>query len=160
MKHFSFLFFLLFLLARTTAYSQQAGAVVESVGPYTSLVDSLISNLDKTRVPTGILYDRVAGLSSLDDFTASSSSSAGHFFQRYYDLSTAAYSKPTAMFPYTQTEIHATAEQQIRGGQLPLGVLDVRFAVLDTLAEDRGTIVESGGLSTVLAPRTRYASCA
>lgn len=121
-------------------------AIPPPANDYTALIDSLIGNLDKTRIPSGILYDRVVGLFGLDSHTETAPSSGSHFFQSYLDLSTAAYSKPTKLFPYTQMEMHATVAEQLRAGQLPVGVLDVRFAVLDTLAEERGTIVESGGL--------------
>jgi Putative serine esterase (DUF676) len=116
---------------------------VEMRSSYTQLVDSLISPLDKSRIPTGILYDRVLPMMDLHRFTQYSTSSASHLFQSYFELYMAAYQ--LAAFPIERAGLRQAAEAEATaakkpGGVLPIGVLDYRFNTLDTLAEDNGSI--------------------
>lgn len=122
---------------------------VETRSTYTQLVDSLISPLDKTRVPGGILYDRILPTAGLERFNQYSSSSATHLFQSYYELYQSAYQ--LGAFPVARTGLRTAAEREataatLPGGVLPIGVLDYQFATLDTLGEDRGTIRDVNGL--------------
>ena len=121
----------------------------ETRSAYTQLVDSLISPLDKSRVPGGILYDRVLGTAGLETFNQYSSSSASHLFQSYFELYQSAYqfgALPLQRSALREAaDIEATAAKK-PGGFLPIGVLDYQFATLDTLAEDNGTIRDVNGL--------------
>ena len=62
-------------------------------GSYRFRLDSLLAALNKTQVPTGILYDRVAPLSRLDAFgqTAADTSRFEHFLQANQELWYASY---------------------------------------------------------------------
>lgn len=64
---------------------------------YTAYVDSLMQHLDKSGVTTGILYDRVTPLASLQDFNkpAADTSSYWHFIQAYSEIYRSAYSGST-----------------------------------------------------------------
>jgi hypothetical protein len=146
MKHFTLSLLALGLSLTTAAQAQQARPAPEPLDDFTLLVDSLTQHLNKSKVPAGILYDRAQGLSGLGTFTASVPSSGTHFQQSYLDLTSAAYAPPASLLPHTQRQLSDLAEGQLRAGRLPIGVLDARFGVLDTLATDRGNIYESGGL--------------
>lgn len=122
---------------------------IETRSDYTQLVDSLISPLDKSRVPGGILYDRVLGTAGLETFNQYSTSSASHLFQSYFELYQSAYQ--FGALPFQRSALRQAAETEATaakraGGFLPIGVLDYQFATLDTLAEDRGTIRDVNGL--------------
>ena len=134
------------LLGPAAAHAQTAP---DMRSQYTQLVDSLIAPLDKSRIPGGILYDRVPALAGLHTFTQYTPSSASHFFQSYFELRESAYG--LASFTQERGELRPLAEAQATaarsmGGVLPVGVLDYQFAVLDTLAEERGTIWAINGL--------------
>ena len=121
----------------------------ETRSDFTLLVDSLIANLDKSRIPTGILYDRVASAAGLHTFNQNMASSASHLFQSYFDLRQASY--VSGPFPMERAGLRKAAEAEatgarLQGGNVPIGVLDYQFATLDTLAEDRGTIRDVNGL--------------
>lgn len=166
MKPISRLAYLLpLLLCGTLATAQTKKVTTQAVAPpsnpepiliageppsdYTLLVDSLLTHLDKGRIPTGILYDRVLSLATLHGFSPTALSSATHFFQSYHELKSAAY--VLGSFPYGRAglrplAVSAASGATQQGGQLPIGLLDYQFALLDTLAEERGTIREINGL--------------
>ena len=151
MKHVTHLMLALGLFFCFSARGQALkGRVSASTpgGDYTALIDSLSQRLDKSRIPTGILYDRSLGLSGLVNPLAAQLGSGQTFRQSYYDLWTAApaAARSPTLLPYSQPALVQLADNLITAGQLPIGVLDAQFAVLDTLAEERGTIVQSGGL--------------
>ncbi|MBG8555117.1 T9SS type A sorting domain-containing protein [Hymenobacter guriensis] len=119
------------------------------VSSYTQLVDSLTAPLDKSRVPKGILYDRVPAVALLNEFTQVTPSSASHIFQSYFELRSAAYQ--SAGFPISRSEFAnmartAATATKVSYGELPIGVLDYQFGVLDTLAEEKGSIITINGL--------------
>lgn len=146
MTHVTLPLLALGLLLAVPARAQQPRPALEPLSDYTLLIDSLTQHLDKTKVPAGILYDRALGLSRLGTFTATVPSSGTHFQQSYLDLAQSAYSKPASLLPHTQRQLSNLANQELRGGNLPIGVLDARFGVLDTLAIDRGSLTEANGL--------------
>lgn len=131
------------------AASAHAQTFTDPRSQFTQLVDSLIAPLDKSRIPGSILYDRVPALANLHQFNKYTPSSASHFFQSYFELRESAYG--LSSFTLERSALRPLAEDQTTastsmGGTLPVGVLDYQFAVLDTLAEERGTIREIGGL--------------
>ena len=146
MRYFTLFFLSLSLGLATAAQAQQPRPAPEPVGDFTLLIDSLTQNLNKAKVPAGILFDRAPGHSRLGTFTPTTASSGTHFQQSYMDLASAAYVRPAALLPHTQGQLTDLADAQLRAGRLPIGVLDARFGVLDTLSLNRGNIYESGGL--------------
>lgn len=131
------------------AQAVHAQTIPDTRSQYTQLVDSLISPLDKSRIPSGILYDRVPSSALLHAFNQYTSSNASHFFQSYFELRESAYS--LAAFPIEHGELRPLAEAEATGatkmgGLLPVGILDYQFAVLDTLAEEKGSIRAVNGL--------------
>lgn len=67
----------------------------ETPSTYQLSADSVLQGLDKSQVPTGILYDRTAGTAYLDLFNRAhndlDTSSVQHFLQAYYELRMATY---------------------------------------------------------------------
>lgn len=146
MRYFTLFLLSLSLSLTTAAQAQQPRPAPAPLDDFTLLIDSLTQNLNKAKVPAGILYDRAQGFSRLGTFTPATPSSGTHFQQSYMDLASAAYVRPAALLPHTQGQLTDLADAQLRAGRLPIGVLDARFGVLDTLSLDRGNIYESGGL--------------
>ncbi|MBT9394433.1 T9SS type A sorting domain-containing protein [Hymenobacter sp. NST-14] len=141
------------LLAAAPLFTQPAQAqrlppvttyAVEAPSLYTQLIDSLTAPLSKSGIPGNILYDRVPSIAQLHSFTPASVSNGSHFLQSYFELRTAAFDK--SAFPYERAALRTAIDQIAGGGQVPIGLLDYRFAVLDTLAEEKGTIRASNGL--------------
>ncbi|MGI4875822.1 MAG: hypothetical protein ACRYFX_32085 [Janthinobacterium lividum] len=98
--------------------------------------DSLLLALDKSQIPTHILYDRVAGLARLDWFNLlhndPDTSRVQHFMQAYYELHAADYTAhPT--HPCRQTLADNAAHYRQRDTLL-LGVLRYRFNYIDSNA--------------------------
>ena len=113
-------------------------------GSYRYRMDSLLTTLNKTQVPTAILYDRVFPLARLDVFgqTAADTSRFEHFLQANQELYYASYS-------YTGLDASANlrerAAQQQQAGIVPIGLLHYRFNLLDTLAVQNNQFSQPGG---------------
>ena len=107
----------------------------EPVGGGQHRADSLLALLDKSQIPTGILYDRVPALAQLRVFgqPAGNADTTGvqHFLQAYYELRAAAYAADGR--PCRQL---LADNAQVRGQRdtVLLGVLRYRFNYLDPLA--------------------------
>lgn len=86
MKHF----FLLLLLLVSWPGVSQTYRCTEAVSRQQRTADSLLVPLDKSQIPTHILYDRVAPLALLDGFNLRyqnpDTSSVRHYLQAYYEL--------------------------------------------------------------------------
>ena len=161
MKHF-YLFGLALLLS-LSAYAQRpiGGATTNAAGgggtgpveyipaeetPWSHVADSMLYYLDKSQIPSGILYDRVvpyAALPYFDRFQADTSSVA-HLRQAYLELWLAAYNRQA--FALTPSQLREKADALVRGGTVPLAVLDYRLHYLDTMAVYRNQLVLQNGL--------------
>ena len=62
----------------------------ETISRQQRVADSLMQHLDKSQIPTRVLYDRVAGLAALDVFNRvyddPDTSDVHHFLQGYYEV--------------------------------------------------------------------------
>ena len=98
--------------------------------------DSLLQALDKSQVPTHVLYDRVFGLAALDVFNRvynnPDTSDVHHYLQAYYELHVANYAN-TGAEPCRQV-LADNAAYYRRQGTVLLGVLRYRFNYLDSNA--------------------------
>lgn len=119
-------------------------------GSYRFRLDSLLTALNKTQVPTGILYDRVLPLARLDVFgqrpTADTSRFA-HFLQANQELWYASYTC-TGLGASADVRTRAAAQQQ--AGVVPIGLLHYRFNLLDTLAVQNNLFSQPDGDSGAL----------
>jgi hypothetical protein len=118
-------------------------------GSYRFRLDSLLTALNKSQVPTGILYDRVAPLARLDVFgqTAADTSRFEHFLQANQELWYASY---RSVGVGSSLKVRARAAQQQQAGMVPLGVLHYRFNLLDTLAVENNLFSQPDGAAGAL----------
>lgn len=96
--------------------------------------DRRIANLNKSLIPSGILYDRVVPLARLDVFNQraqADTSSYTHFGQAHYELYNASYAPPVILNPDTLDARSARFKQTT---VVPIGVLYYNFHKIDTLA--------------------------
>jgi hypothetical protein len=84
MKHLYYLLLPIFIISLNTLAQNQ---------DYTAQVDYYFQHLDKSQVPTGILYERVFPAADVGRFTNTSidTTSAFHFFTAFDELQTADY---------------------------------------------------------------------
>nr|MDQ2770014.1 T9SS type A sorting domain-containing protein [Bacteroidota bacterium] len=114
-------------------------------GSYRFRLDSLLTALNKSQVPTGILYDRVFPLARLDVFgqrPAADTSRFAHFLQANQELWQASYTCTGLGSP---TDIRTRAAAQQKSGIVPLGLLHYRFNLLDTLAVQHNLLSQPDG---------------
>ena len=122
-------------------------------------VDSLTQHLNRSGVPTGILYDRVLPLAALNSFGLGAqpdTASAAYFHQAYFELRNAAYNP--AAFPLSAQALRDKGRQFLRRDSVAVAVLDYRFNYLDTLAVYDGLLLEANRLYYDVAspPRSPY----
>lgn len=108
----------------------------EAVSGFQHKADSLLQRLDKTQVPTGILYDRVSSQAALHAFNRANgnadTSNVNHFLQAYYELHAADYRNPHTA-PCRQV-LRDNARYYAERGQILIGALRYRFNYIDTNA--------------------------
>ena len=126
---------------------------------YSVSIDSMTQHLDRSRVATGILYDRVLPLAMLPSFSQGAqpdTASAGYFYQAYLELRNAAYT--ATAFPLTLPQLRAKGRQFLRHDSVALAVLDYKVNYLDTLAVYDNLLLETNRLYYDVAspPRSPY----
>jgi len=148
MKQLSLLFFalLLSLPGRAQQFNTLPPVYVPETTAWGHSVDSLLQYVDKSRIASGILYDRVLPLAALpyfDRFRADTSS-AEHLRQAYLELYLSAYNQ--AGFAHTPSQLRERAQALARRDSVPLAVLDYRLHYLDTLAVYHNQLSLQNGL--------------
>lgn len=150
MKNF-FLFWLIIFQA-TNSHAQVKSKVNPTTPPiaildtttYFGKMEFILSNLDKSKITTGILYDRVFKLAHFEEFTGSGitdTSSSELFIRANYELYKASYNPGTLVSPVTLSS--QISHAQIVNGYIPIGIISHAYNELDTLA------LQSGGLTIV-----------
>ena len=117
--------------------------------------DRRIANLNKSLIPSGILYDRVVPLARLDVFNQraqADTSSYTHFGQAHYELYNASYAPPVILNPDTLDARSARFKQTT---VVPIGVLYYNFHKIDTLALRDNLLSVSNDLYYDVAGRPR-----
>lgn len=114
--------------------------------PWSHVADSVLQHLDKSQIPSGILYDRVVPYAALPyfDYFQPDTSSIDHLRQAYLELWMAAYNRQA--FVFTPTQLREKGDALARQGTVPLAVLDYRLHYLDTLAVYHNQLVVQNGL--------------
>jgi hypothetical protein len=108
-------------------------------------MDSLFAPLDKGRVSTGILYDRVMPLANIHLFNTPQGpaiSDYSFYCQAYFELYEAAYSNTGWLKPL---HLQAWAEGEALKKNYTLGVLDFEFNNIDSNAVFNGLLNISNG---------------
>jgi hypothetical protein len=123
-----------------------ANAQSQSPLTFTQAMDSLLAPLDKSRIPTGILYERVEPFANIDLFNISSPdpfiSEYSFFCQTYFELYNAAYNRSSWLKP---DYLKAWAEGEALQGKYTVGVLDYQFNMIDSNAVNNGLLTYSNG---------------
>jgi len=113
-----------------------------SNSPYTHVVDSLFMHVDKSKVKTGILYDRVFPFARLDKFTSKDTTGYDHFRQAYSELYTAHYhAKGHLLSPDDWDDI---VDWQRFKKTLPIGVMDMKYNQTKTNALEKHLLIRKG----------------
>lgn len=95
---------MVFLIVSQTAFAQVAASApyYGDTAVYRNKMDYYFYPLDKTRIPTGILYDRVFPVANLERYTGfngQDTTSSDQFHQAYYELYSASYQNQTWKLP-------------------------------------------------------------
>jgi len=101
---------------------------------YKAGIDAYLLNLNKSQIPTGILYDRAYPLAGLHQFNKggiSDTSSYAHFKQAYFELYEANYN-PVSMDSLGQ--LKKTVTQSLLANEVPIGIINYNFSLIDTTA--------------------------
>ncbi len=130
----------------------KAYSCAEPVSHFQHLADSLLGYLDKTQIRTGILYDRVSGMASLDVFghyyNDADTSGVNHFLQAYYELHVADYYN-SGTEPCRQL-LRDNARYHAERGEALVGALRYRFNYIDTNAVRNNQLMWSNGPNSQL----------
>lgn len=111
--------------------------------------DYILQNLDKSQIPTQILYDRVFPLARLDAFNkgTSDTSSYDHFIQAVSELYHSSYSITNVLPP---DALEALITEQRLAGNIAIGIIHYQINWIDTLALDNNLLqVQNGFLYDV-----------
>lgn len=128
MKHFYYFLTFLFLTVLTTQAQNQ---------DFTSQVDYYFQHLDKSKIPTGILYERVFPAADVGRFanTSIDTTSALHFLTAFDELQTADY---TGRWQPAFTIIDNLSAKPPY--EVPVGVIHIDYNTIDELAMEDGLL--------------------
>lgn len=135
------IFTLLLSLFGVSGFAQDAPDSLVVQPPYTVIVDSALHHLDKSRVPHGILYDRVYPFAQLTELEEGDTISIGYFLQAFSELQRARYGEEPnddSAFTYRNARNIITGENL--SNRLPLLVLNARYATVDTTSVADGRL--------------------
>lgn len=109
---------------------------------YVKTTDSLLQYLDKSRMSTAILYDRVFPMANVQAFNSSRADTSAnkHFRQAYKEMFDAAYNKQNWLPPTIVSKI-AQGKALVKA-TVPMAIANYRFNVIDTNALVNGTIIQ------------------
>ena len=119
--------FIIFSFYLTLVYASDAQVVWDTL-PYKQFADFKLQNLNKSIIPTGILYDRVMPMADierykqLDQFT--NTTGPRHWMQAYYELINASYSS-TGWTSLQQLDDAVAINPSLDNG-IPIGILNFK----------------------------------
>lgn len=138
------------LLLACIAYRVAFAQYTQSDSSHIALFDSYTSALDKSQIPTGILYDRVVPFANLPQFNPDhplDTSDYSHWKQAYYELYLSTYANSSLL---TLEQISAQAEAAVASGTIPIGILNYSYSSIDTGAVHKNLLqVVNGKLNDV-----------
>ncbi len=107
---------------------------------YEHITDSLFQHLDKSGVNTGMLYDRVFPISSLNEFNkiSSDTTSMWHFVQAYSEIYRSRYT-PLPGWPLPK-EVRKMINLAHVQNEIPIGIGNYEYNVLEPNSVDLGLI--------------------
>lgn len=140
-------------LLLSAAFAQTA-AVTQPALSYREEMDYIFQPLDKSKTPSGILYDRIFPLADVTDFTGTSiqdTTDSEHWFQAYYQFYQASYNT-TGKLPSHQ--VRNAVDASYGPNILPIGIMRYKYDVLDSLAVDKNLMYVQNGQLHDVAGRT------
>ena len=111
---------------------------------YNEIFDSLSTGLIQSRIPYGVLYDRVYGWSGLENWQSGDTTSLSRLFQTWYDLEQS-YTDSTQR-PNNYSSMRTKVQQKIYAVNIPIIVLFYNFSLIDTLAFTDGRMTLNNGM--------------
>lgn len=115
--------------------------------PYAEEAHNILKNLDKTQIPTGILYEAVfpwADLDIYDGSTITDTTSLYHFFQSYNELFYSNYNRAGMIHPNDLQNSIANFHSN-KDYHHPIGLIDYDFNSLDPSAVSNNLLYLSNG---------------
>lgn len=113
---------------------------------FTQAMDSLLAPLDKNKITSGILYERVMPLANIDLFNNNFGdpfiSEYSYYCQAYFELYNSAYNNTGWLKP---EHLKAWAEGEAIKGNYTLGILDYQFNMIDSNAINNGQLTFNNG---------------
>jgi len=121
---------------------------------FSKKIDYTIQFIDKTKIPTGILYDRVfpaAGLNTFNQVGRQDTSSYNHFIQSYSEINNSSYRQNTS----PSVDMFKNLILKNRNGiNIPIGLLNYEFNIIDTLSIVNNQFIINGKFLKDVAGRS------
>jgi hypothetical protein len=136
------------LLIVLTAGFFTAVTAQDTTSLYQQVLDRFLQYLDKSQIPTGILYDRVAKIAELDTLSdvvnantnPAIKTSSLHFLQAWQELYHASYNRSAMLKPQW---LDALITEKGINNIVPVGVLNYQFNIFDPAAMDDNLIYQT-----------------
>ncbi len=126
-KHFYFLFTCILFAGASHAQERSSG-FGDFGKTYVESMDSLLQDVDKQAVTTGILYSRVMPFAHLDKFNErNDTSDYKHFRQAWSELYRASYAPGFKDFSLLEAQLDRNLQHDV----VDVGIIQARFHVLD-----------------------------
>ncbi len=125
--------------------------------PYAEEAHHKLKNLDKSQIPSGILYEEVFPWADLELYNASSSTDTTtllHFFQSYSELFYSNYNRTNMIHPTDLENLIANFHPD-KDYHHPIGLIDYDFHSLDPNAVANNLLSVSNGQLFDVAGRTQ-----
>jgi len=105
---------------------------------FTDKADSILQNVDKSSMTTGVLFDRAFPASRFDEFNSASDTVDYNFIsQVYHELYQASYDRSRLIDPTTMNNM---VEWENIRGRIPIMVLDYQYNQLDPNSVQNGLL--------------------
>ncbi len=128
------------LLLSAGAFAQPQLTVTGKRADVRAQLDALFSDLDRSAIPTGILYSPVLSFvdaEAYDGTAAAPAATARDWRQLYFELERSAWTPATLPNP---DDVRTTARRHSEDGTIPLGLLYVQYNAVTEGALDQGLL--------------------
>lgn len=115
-------------------YSQE-----NQIKSYLQVQDSIFQHLDKNRISTGSLYDRVYQWADLSDFNPKDTITYSYAKQAWYELYLSSYNQKTLISSYDAYQ--KSIQNELDGKGISVGYIDFKYNEIDSNAVTNGSLV-------------------
>ena len=129
-------------------------AIPPDTSSYAKKMDYTIQYIDKSKIPTGILYDRVFPTARLNNFNQvgrQDTSSFIHFIQSYSELKNSSYQQNTSP---SVAMLKNLILKNTDGNNIPIGLLNYEFNVIDSMSIVNNQFIKEGNFLKDVAGRS------